>query len=1089
MRAPSRLGQVMFVAGLIVTATGVFGETVWDLPGDGLWHDPLNWTLGVPDGEGAVAVFRNESAQDMEITLDAPATVGVVVFENRSDAFVIGSETLTFSNNGQPGEIQVRIRDSGAIRTPVAFEDGLHFLGRAFSSRRYWMNGVISGTGDVVFGGPNVRLGNANTYSGTTYVNRGVVSAGVSTAFGDTIGATVVGSRDTYVEVWGDLVEDFFLDNARGIGGNGALSTGGTQAVTLSGRIDLGDVGSYLGSRLSRMVLTGRVTGGGLTKIGSNALWLDTPDVEYTGPTVIGEWGVGGIIELLGEARLATTSEVILNRGGELGIRRNLTAPDADLIADSIPITLRGGALIYGGAAAGTTRERLGTVTLPWGYSTIDVGGGVENDSRILELASLNRQPGGTVRFIENSGNPLGGEGPDDPRVVVSQAPVLTDGLLGGWAIVMDRNHNILDFAAYDVDTGRGVHRLAESGRPSELEGSSATDHVRVTATAAPLTGDTTIGSLFIAHDGPGGLTNVDLGGHELNVVSGGIVRESNSTEIHNGSLTAGGDAEEGELVFSTVNADVTISADITDNGDAPVGLTFSGVGELKLSGENSFTGPIAVNGVRGLSHLNNARLSFMSAESIPPDADVTINGARMHINFDTETPARFSRLTLRDTSIITSQFGSGTEFPDPIIDADEYHLDGGGLGLSIAGSGTVYVHGGGGSVSRASPDFSGQVFVMEGEFGVGDPEGLGNGTAIVTGGTLRAGGTHFTTEGVQGSVVLAGGELTGILLDGPLTVTEDSSIRTTDGEGKNDYALELGIRGPVLIEASRTLSVNGPRTVRISGDVHLDTAAALMDLEGNTLIVPGEGKAIGGDGLIAAQVTVSDGGAVGPGQSDGLLEISDLTFGPGGRYEWELRDTRGQPGAGWDQLVVSSSLSISATPESPFVIALSSLDDQAAAGPAERFFAGIDWSWQVLAHDGLEDADLARFTIDAVVFLSQNTVPEDAAFALRVDEDGLYVDYHVPLLPGDMDGNGVLDAFDVSGFELALNDPQAYVLANPGFDRDQLGDVNGDAEFDSFDVAAFEAALSGLGAVVPEPSVLTLLILGGWGLAACRIR
>ncbi len=92
---------------------------------------------------------------------------------------------------------------------------------------------------------------------------------------------------------------------------------------------------------------------------------------------------------------------------------------------------------------------------------------------------------------------------------------------------------------------------------------------------------------------------------------------------------------------------------------------------------------------------------------------------------------------------------------------------------------------------------------------------------------------------------------------------------------------------------------------------------------------------------------------------------------------------------------------------------------------------------------------------------------------------EGLYV-------LGDMDGNTVLDAFDVSAFELALADPADYALRYPGLDPHFIGDMNGDGVLNAFDVGAFEAALAG--GVVPEPGGMFGLLMVG-ALARGRSR
>ncbi len=79
----------------------------------------------------------------------------------------------------------------------------------------------------------------------------------------------------------------------------------------------------------------------------------------------------------------------------------------------------------------------------------------------------------------------------------------------------------------------------------------------------------------------------------------------------------------------------------------------------------------------------------------------------------------------------------------------------------------------------------------------------------------------------------------------------------------------------------------------------------------------------------------------------------------------------------------------------------------------------------------------------------------------------------------GDMDNNGVLDAFDVAPFELALADASAYMAAFPGLDPDILGDFDASGALDAFDVTGFEAALAGVGTSVPQPATIGLLLAG----------
>ena len=64
--------------------------------------------------------------------------------------------------------------------------------------------------------------------------------------------------------------------------------------------------------------------------------------------------------------------------------------------------------------------------------------------------------------------------------------------------------------------------------------------------------------------------------------------------------------------------------------------------------------------------------------------------------------------------------------------------------------------------------------------------------------------------------------------------------------------------------------------------------------------------------------------------------------------------------------------------------------------------------------------------------------------------------------LPGDLNGDGAVDAFDIDPFVLALTDPDAYAAQDPTVDLILVGDLNGDGAFDAFDIDPFVQVLTG---------------------------
>jgi probable HAF family extracellular repeat protein len=66
------------------------------------------------------------------------------------------------------------------------------------------------------------------------------------------------------------------------------------------------------------------------------------------------------------------------------------------------------------------------------------------------------------------------------------------------------------------------------------------------------------------------------------------------------------------------------------------------------------------------------------------------------------------------------------------------------------------------------------------------------------------------------------------------------------------------------------------------------------------------------------------------------------------------------------------------------------------------------------------------------------------------------------PFVVGDMNCDGVVDAFDIEGFVTGLVDPAAYAARFPDCHADSAGDINQDGQFDAFDIEPFVGVLSG---------------------------
>lgn len=98
-----------------------------------------------------------------------------------------------------------------------------------------------------------------------------------------------------------------------------------------------------------------------------------------------------------------------------------------------------------------------------------------------------------------------------------------------------------------------------------------------------------------------------------------------------------------------------------------------------------------------------------------------------------------------------------------------------------------------------------------------------------------------------------------------------------------------------------------------------------------------------------------------------------------------------------------------------------------------------------------------------------------DGDIIAEFDETANGVEFRAAIL-GDMNGDGVLNSFDVSPFELALADPLAYAAMYPDIDADFVGDINNSGSMDAFDVAAFEQLLANQGFLINPQVFLRML-------------
>ena len=232
--------------------------------------------------------------------------------------------------------------------------------------------------------------------------------------------------------------------------------------------------------------------------------------------------------------------------------------------------------------------------------------------------------------------------------------------------------------------------------------------------------------------------------------------------------------------------------------------------------------------------------------------------------------------------------------------------------------------------------------------------------------------------------------------LTGPVTiVTGGTSVRFRSDAGR------LSLAGPISTTATsaRTLWLRGAGGGELSGVVadnpsnvngrvnlvkdgagtwlitSANTTTGTTAVNGGTLLVNGSigsssgvtvsaGGTLAGSGTVAA-TTIGTSATLSPGDGVGTLSTTGaVTWASGGNLNWQLTDSSGTAGTGWDLLAVTGGLSITATSADPFKLNLWTVSGTSPVvdGPAANFDAQVAATWTLAT----TTAGITGFAADA---------------------------------------------------------------------------------------------------------------------------
>jgi fibronectin-binding autotransporter adhesin len=674
---------------------------------------------------------------------------------------------------------------------------GTATLGGTFNGADNLVSGVISGAGNLRGAGDGTWvISGANTYTGQTIVDGGILRAGSTDAF----------TSSTRFQVNGGTLD---------LNGFGQTLT---QLTGTGGTLDLGSAELMIEAPVGTTAsFAGSIAGtGGLTKLGASTQTL-TGASTYTGDTTIG----GGILAL-----------DFSTAGG----------PTSNIVGSDSTLNMVGGGLNIIGAAGEANTQTFDGLTITAGNNIIDASSGI-GGSLTVNLGAITRT-GGLVNF----------------NISENSTITTSNTVLGGWATVNGTDYakveggNILAFEEDDYTDQDNAGNWLENEYITDVDGffgtvngsvqlaglrytqpvsttvtvdSGETLGVDGTIIVAPsvlnadqlITGGIMTGAdggvLGIQQNSTGNFTIesqiVDNGpGMGFTKAGTGLVTLTNSassytgaTRVVQGTLAVASIGNGGEA--SSIGASSAGSSNLVLEGSA---LRYTGTGDVSDRGF-TFTKSGAILGV-GIEVTDpNANLVLSGVVTSPDDAGLTKSGAGTltlanasndFVGAVTVTGGLLSVSTLPDGGLLSPIGRSGSD-PANLV------LNGGGLqytGVTTSSDRGFTLGASGGTVDVSASDTT---LTVEGlVVGGGRLTKNGAGTLVlmapniytggntVNAGILRAGAAN--AFGSSGPMTLA--DTAGVLLD---LNNFNNVVGALSGGGANGGNVTLG---------SATLQING---------------------------------------------------------------------------------------------------------------------------------------------------------------------------------------------------------------------------------------------------------------------------------------
>ncbi|MBN9541180.1 MAG: autotransporter-associated beta strand repeat-containing protein, partial [Alphaproteobacteria bacterium] len=728
--------------------------------------------------------------------------------------------------------------------------------------------GVMSGSGSMlVTGGGRVILTGNSTYAGGTTVGAGNI---LQLGNGGTTG-WITGNVVTNGTLAFNRSDDVVFSGD--IGGIGGISLMGPGTVTLTGN----------------NTFTGDITVGGTIRAGSDAQLGPTGNtLRLAGGTVLvtASFASGRPIELVSDNGTFDTNGNDLGLSGVVSGAGRLVKAGSGVLTLSGTNTYSGGTTVSGGTLAGTTTSLQGDIlnnaavvfeqNSDGTYAGAMSGSGslTKTGSGNLTLSGANTYSGGTSiadGTLTGTTSSLQGNIANSSALFFDQATAGTyAGILSGSGNLVIANGDVTLAGANSysgtttVQTGATL-RLGTGGslgstRLLDVNAAGTFDLGGGTQTVGGLTGAGTIqlgtgGALTVDQatsqtfggviSGDGSLTKAGSG----TLVLSGANSYTGGTTVSGGSLTGTASSLQGNIVNNaSVVFDQSSYGEYTGAMSGSGALTKTGVGSLRLSGLNSYTGGtvVAAGLLMGTTTslqgdiTNNAAVVFDQISDGTYAGTMSGSGRLVRIGGGT--------LTLTGTN----SYSGGTVFGGGTISVAADAALGAATGVLVFESGTLQTTATFTMVRATTLNAEGGTFdVATGTTltQTGDITGIG-GLIKQGGGTLVLGGTNSYSDGTT----VSAGTLQGTTASLQGNITNNAAV-VFDQAFDGTYAGVMSGSGSLTKAGSGALTLSGVSTytggtvlnagiLRLGAGAALSSAGALtvnggtFDLNGNAQTV-----------------------------------------------------------------------------------------------------------------------------------------------------------------------------------------------------------------------------------------------------------